>query len=113
MTRAVRRTFASWIDDGAAQSAARAKGWTPDGADSLLDVLGVAIDCGDFDRVREFASAAKAKDWARRNKARDMWGQPEVVTYEWPDARQLSWERTCVKRERYIGDGLGWENIEC
>jgi len=99
----------SWCDEAQMMEKAKARGWTDDGLDgpSIHDL----VDEGDCERDREFTTLSKAKDWARRNKTLDFWGQPSIRVYEWPDQRRLSWQRETVKRLRYVGDGCGWEDL--
>lgn len=94
--------------DGAKMVAlAKARGWVED-TDGILDF----VEEYEASVEREFPTLTKAKDWARRNKARDFWLQPAVRIYQWPDCKRLLWQRECVKHLRLIGDGYGWEEIE-
>lgn len=102
---AVRRVYVEWTDEARMISEATPKGWT-EGA-SLADF----IDMDAFYESREFPSVTKAKAWAVRNRKRDVWSQPEVTVYEWPDSNARSWERERVVSLRYQGDGDGWEEM--
>jgi hypothetical protein len=103
----VRSIVVNWIDEAAVIAAATKNGWTA--GESLADFVN---DINDYDKVKDgFSSVAKAKDWARRNRHLDVFGNPEVIVYEWPDERKLSWERERVQSMRYIGDGQGWEDV--
>ena len=97
----------TWCDDAKMMATAKARGWTEDSVESIHDL----VDEDECDESREFPSIAKAKDWARRNKALDFWQSPVIRVYAWPNARRFSWERETVKRLRYVGDGCGWEDI--
>lgn len=96
-----------WVNAEKMTALARSRGMTDDG-DGLLDYAS-EDECSES---REFPSVAKAKDWARRNKALDLWHQPEIAVDAWPNSRRLSWERETVRRLRYVGGGLGWEEID-
>ncbi len=97
----------NWCDDAKMMALAKARGWTEDSANSILDL----VDEDEADEAREFTTIAKAKGWARRNKERDFWRQPSVRVYAWPDRRRLSWQRETVKHVRYVGDGCGWDDL--
>lgn len=96
-----------WTDTGSVMKAAESKGWSENSADSLADV----VDFDSHTKEKEFASLAKAKNWARRNRSMDIWNEPDIAIYQWPNDRRLSWERETVRILRYIGNGLGWEEI--
>lgn len=96
-----------WCDDAQMMAKAKARGWTEDAPESVLDL----VDEDECSEAREFPSVTKAKAWASRNKARDFWRQPDIRVYQWPTARRLSWEREIVRHLRYVGDGLGWDDL--
>lgn len=103
-----REIVVSWIDEAAAIVAAKKNGWAE--GESLADFIN---DLNDYDKAKSgFASVTKAKAWARRNKRLDVFSGPEVIVYEWPNERKLSWERERVQLMRYVGDGQGWESVE-
>jgi hypothetical protein len=97
-----------WVDTGQMYDLAKARGWTEEGADSLLDL----VQEDECERTREFPSVTKAKAWARRNRTMDLWNEPDIRVYEWPNAARRSWEREQTRHLRYIGDGCGWEEID-
>lgn len=99
----------NWIDEATVIAAATKNGWTL--GESLADFVN---DLNDYDKVKAgFSSVTKAKDWARRNKCLDVFGNPEVIVYEWPNERKRPWERERVQFMRYLGDGQGWEANDC
>lgn len=102
-----RMVCVEWCDDATMTAAAKAAGWTEDSADSILDF----VDETSAVKARQFQTIAKAKDWARRNKALDFWGQPSVKVYEWLNDKRRSWERERISHMRYVGDGFGWEDV--
>lgn len=105
LTNSLSAIVVQWIDNTLLLQAAKDKGWTEEGNVDLTDVVDVDL----FIKVREFPNLTRAKSWARRNRARDLWSQPCIVFFRWPDSRRLSWQRETTRRLRYVGDGLGWE----
>jgi hypothetical protein len=108
MAATTRAVVVQWCDDATMMAAAKAAGWDEDSAASILDLVDEDIAT----KAREFPSITKAKEWARRNKALDFWRQPAIKVYEWPNARRRDHERERVQFLRYVGDGLGWEDVE-
>lgn len=105
---AVRSIVVNWIDEATVIAAAKKNGWAE--GESLADYVN---DINDYDKVKAgFSSVTKAKAWAVRNKALDIFSSPEVIIYEWPNARKFHWERERVKFLRYVGGGEGWEELE-
>ena len=96
----------SWCNSQKMIALAKGRGWVED-ADGLLDY----VKEHEAEETRECPTLAKAKDWARRNKASDFWGQPSIRVYTWPDRRRRSWQRETVRHIRLVGSGLGWEDI--
>lgn len=104
----VRSIVVHWTDNDMMLKLAGERGWTPDSPDSLLDL----VDESACEKTKTgFTSVTKAKEWARRHKALDLWGQPEIAVYVWPNDRKRSWERETERRLRLIGDGYGWEDV--
>ena len=103
-----RAFVAHWCDDKTLMQLARERGWHEESTDSLLDL----VREDEADQARRFDSLAKAKDWARRNRMLDLWHQPSVYVYEWPNEREFSWERETAVCWRYRGDGMGWEKMQ-
>lgn len=106
MSTVVRDVFVGWSDVAKAHELAQAAGWQ-DG-ESLLD----CIDEADCRKSRRFQTIKAARSWAVRNRSLDLWQSPEIVVYEYPNARQLSWQGERVKHERYQGSGDGWEVLQ-
>lgn len=106
MTRP-RNIVIEWCDAEKMLALARSRGWSADSTESVLD----HVREDEADAWREFASVTKARAWARRNRSLDFWNEPTLAVYEWPDSRRLSWQRECVQRERYVGDGCGWHDL--
>lgn len=104
---ASRAVIVEWIDTATVIAKAKERGWTEESADSLHDV----VDVDYYSKTREFPSVTKAKAWASRNKTRDLWNQPSIYVYEWPNANRRSWERERVRHLRYQGGGDGWEEV--
>ena len=100
-----------WCDDATMMRLARARGYSKDGDASLLDL----VEEWEAEQTRQFASMVRAKAWAVRNRNLDLWGQPSIVVYEWPDERRQDWKRETVEHLRYVGDASGtgsaWEDL--
>ena len=102
-----RSVVVEWTDTARVYALAKARGWTEDGPASLLDL----VDEGECGETREFPSITKAKAWARRSRDRDLWNEPDIRVYAWPNEHRRSWEREQISHLRYVGDGLGWVEL--
>lgn len=96
-----------WIDDADMQALARERGYV--GENSLADF----VDYGEVMRFKSgFSSVTKAKAWAVRNRTKDIFCNPEIRVYEYPDEHKHSYEAELVRYLRYIGSGDGWEELD-